>query len=144
MELNNKKHTTYPKIVISDKEEIRAKLTELRIWLPMTTEQIIFRAIDKYHQKHLEERRRTVPFHFRNSILKKQKFLCFYCKKVLRNKDATIDHKIPVARGGRTYLKNLVVACEVCNTTKEHLTDKEFADFLMSEPVITEQDDIEL
>jgi 5-methylcytosine-specific restriction endonuclease McrA len=48
---------------------------------------------------------------------------CFYCLKsgiVL-----TVDHVIPVARGGRSTLDNLVLACTRCNSSKRDLLPME-------------------
>jgi 5-methylcytosine-specific restriction endonuclease McrA len=62
---------------------------------------------------------------------------CHYCGKEVvsvrqRNGVAppkntkTIDHKIPVARGGRDLLKNYVIACRACNEEKGTLTYEEY------------------
>lgn len=42
---------------------------------------------------------------------------CRYCGK--NQKPFHIDHVIPVSRGGKNTLENLVVSCEKCNTTKK-------------------------
>lgn len=39
---------------------------------------------------------------------------------------ATLDHKIPISRGGRTEESNLVAACWTCNSRKHEKTDVEF------------------
>ena len=38
----------------------------------------------------------------------------------------TIDHKIPISRGGTNSLDNQVGCCYDCNTTKSLLTEQEF------------------
>lgn len=43
---------------------------------------------------------------------------CFYCKKPLSNKTLTIDHRIPLARGGSHWPANLVPCCKPCNSRK--------------------------
>lgn len=60
-------------------------------------------------------------------------FLCCYCKRKL---DLTttrpyysvfsIDHKIPLSRGGSNSIDNLAVCCNVCNIVKGTMTDVEF------------------
>ena len=61
---------------------------------------------------------------------------CYYCKKECGKdiaeykKDATVDHKIPLSRGGKHDRTNLVIACRYCNSMKCSKTDKEFFDFL--------------
>jgi len=41
--------------------------------------------------------------------------MCFYCGK---RKGTTIDHVMPVSRGGGNSLQNLVLACHECNQSK--------------------------
>lgn len=51
---------------------------------------------------------------------------CYYCKKnIIFGKD-TIDHKIPVSRGGTSNIDNLVIACHPCNSGKRNKTDYEY------------------
>lgn len=51
---------------------------------------------------------------------------CFYCGKGLSFRKATLDHVIPVIRGGKTELENLVLACSICNNQKGHKTVSDF------------------
>jgi len=50
---------------------------------------------------------------------------CHYCKKRFPATALTMDHIIPVARGGTTTRGNVVPACKACNQTKRHLTPAE-------------------
>jgi len=43
---------------------------------------------------------------------------CRYCGKRRKLCDLTVDHVVPVSRGGGNALTNLVLACRVCNWTK--------------------------
>ena len=43
---------------------------------------------------------------------------CHYCGCAVEPKDFEIDHVIPVSRGGRSRLSNLVAACKPCNRSK--------------------------
>lgn len=40
---------------------------------------------------------------------------CRWCGKQLSFRESTVDHVIPLARGGTNHVKNLVIACEACN-----------------------------
>lgn len=51
---------------------------------------------------------------------------CVYCKSC---KNITIDHVIPIARGGRHSVGNLMPLCLSCNASKQ---DKTFMEFKMS------------
>lgn len=44
--------------------------------------------------------------------------LCRYCGA--SNVPMTIDHLVPVSRGGSNRMENLVLACEGCNGEKGH------------------------
>ena len=50
---------------------------------------------------------------------------CHYCGKKVGAKDLTMDHVVPVARGGTSSKGNLVPACDACNKSKKHLTSAE-------------------
>jgi len=50
---------------------------------------------------------------------------CHYCKKKFPPAALTMDHAVPVARGGTSTRGNVVPACANCNKTKKHLTPAE-------------------
>lgn len=43
---------------------------------------------------------------------------CHYCGVGLDAKTATMDHILPVSRGGRSTKGNVVPSCKPCNTAK--------------------------
>jgi 5-methylcytosine-specific restriction protein A len=45
---------------------------------------------------------------------------CHYCGKAVAPRDLTMDHLVPLIRGGRSTKGNLVAACKACNTSKKH------------------------
>jgi 5-methylcytosine-specific restriction endonuclease McrA len=51
---------------------------------------------------------------------------CVYCATRLDQRTATLDHVVPVARGGANDPGNLVVACAPCNRLKSDLLPFEF------------------
>lgn len=58
-------------------------------------------------------------------ILKKANGRCRYCRKTCGK--LTMDHKIPVSRGGHHTASNITAACGKCNSSKGAKTEKEFA-----------------
>ena len=44
--------------------------------------------------------------------------VCIYCGHPLSEEDATIDHIIPLSRGGLNEPENCVASCAACNTAK--------------------------
>jgi 5-methylcytosine-specific restriction endonuclease McrA len=59
-------------------------------------------------------------------LLKRHRFSCFYCGTKLQPANRTLDHKIPLSRGGRNTINNVVPACRPCNQRKMRMTTKEF------------------
>jgi len=51
-------------------------------------------------------------------ILKAHKSKCYWCKKRLKPDEITMDHVIPLSKGGHHSKENLVLACLSCNSTK--------------------------
>lgn len=51
---------------------------------------------------------------------------CAYCKTELTMETATVDHRIPLCRGGSNWPANLAPACRSCNSRKSHRTVAEF------------------
>jgi 5-methylcytosine-specific restriction protein A len=50
--------------------------------------------------------------------LKCSKKSCYYCEKTLKQIEITMDHIIPIARGGKTQSGNVVPSCRDCNKNK--------------------------
>ncbi len=52
-------------------------------------------------------------------ILKSTNGCCFYCG--IGNINMTMDHYIPLSKGGQHYPKNIVPACHKCNSRKNNM-----------------------
>lgn len=59
-------------------------------------------------------------------LLKRHKFRCFYCRVRLLPANRTLDHKIPLSRGGTNTIGKVVPACRPCNNRKLTMTIEEF------------------
>lgn len=46
--------------------------------------------------------------------------ICHYCNKKFPVEELTMDHLIPLVRGGMSIKANLVPACKDCNNKKKH------------------------
>ena len=46
--------------------------------------------------------------------------ICHYCGKKFPPGALTMDHIVPIARGGKSTKGNVVAACKECNTKKKH------------------------
>jgi len=51
---------------------------------------------------------------------KRSSGICYYCRNKFTVNDLTMDHIIPLVRGGRSVKENLVPACKKCNFEKKH------------------------
>ncbi len=51
--------------------------------------------------------------------------LCHHCGGKFPKSELNMDHLIPLARGGKTSKKNVVVSCRPCNIQKKYLTSAE-------------------
>jgi len=56
--------------------------------------------------------------------------ICYYCGEKFSSEELTMDHKIPLARGGFSEKINLVAACKECNNKKKHLLPHEWDEYM--------------
>lgn len=52
----------------------------------------------------------------------KEDGICHYCKKKFPPEKLTMDHIVPLARGGKSRRGNIVPSCGECNKDKSILT----------------------
>lgn len=48
--------------------------------------------------------------------------ICYFCGKKFPRDELTMDHLVPVSRGGKSTKSNIVVSCKNCNSEKKYLT----------------------
>lgn len=86
-----------------------------------------FIAADQTHQRREKAKARELRASqwWKNQLAKG---LCYHCESRFHPKDLTMDHLLPIARGGLTSKGNVVTSCKDCNTAKGHSTslDKAF------------------
>ncbi len=51
--------------------------------------------------------------------------ICHYCGESFPPSELTMDHVLPVVRGGKSAKGNCVPCCKTCNSDKSHLTPAE-------------------
>lgn len=56
--------------------------------------------------------------------------VCYYCGGKVDPKDLTMDHIVPVIRGGKSTKGNVVPVCKGCNDRKKYLLPMEWEDHL--------------
>lgn len=66
------------------------------------------------------------------NLLHKFNYRCYYCGTLLTKTNRSIDHRIPLVRGGTNDIENLVPACRPCNCKKNRMTDTEFINSIVA------------
>jgi len=61
---------------------------------------------------------------------KREKGVCYFCGRHVRPSELTMEHKVPLSRGGRSTRENLVPACKECNNKKKYLLPMEWEEYL--------------
>lgn len=51
--------------------------------------------------------------------------LCHYCREKFAPNEMTMDHIVPIARGGTSTEGNIVPSCKACNQKKKLMTPAE-------------------
>ncbi len=58
------------------------------------------------------------------------KGICYYCSARVDPRQLTMDHVVPLTRGGKSKKGNLVPACKECNNKKKYLLPLEWDEYL--------------
>ena len=58
------------------------------------------------------------------------KGVCNYCRRATPAGDLTMDHIVPIARGGKSTKGNVAAACKECNNAKQQLLPMEWEQYL--------------
>lgn len=61
---------------------------------------------------------------------KRSSGICYYCRQQFKPGQLTMDHLVPLIRGGRSEKENLVAACKECNSKKKYMLPHEFTLYL--------------
>lgn len=85
---------------------------------------------------------KKIPFSKQNIFIRDD-YTCQYCGKQLNTRNATVDHILPQAKGGKNSYANCVCSCKTCNQWKgdkllsetsmhlaKHPTHPSFLDFM--------------
>ena len=87
----------------------------------------VLRLLGKF--KHI----RKVKF-CRQNVFYRDEYQCQYCALVFKRDELTLDHVLPISRGGKTNWTNIVTACSSCNFKKGNKTPDEARMKLLKQP----------
>ena len=88
--------------------------------------ELFYSPVDRAHLKKEKEKAREL----RNSQWwdsQLTKGLCHYCELKFPKEELTMDHVLPIGRGGFSTKGNIVVCCKDCNSKKGHKTPAEIS-----------------
>jgi len=83
-----------------------------------------------------------VPFKFgpkiwtKAGVLERDGYKCAYCKKKGKNIVTTVDHILPVSKGGKDEFMNTVACCRGCNSKKSCRTPEQAGMELQYSPTV--------
>lgn len=83
--------------------------------------------IEHRKQKYMRRALGEIDKVYLENLLSKN--ICYYCGREINGKK-TVDHKIPVIKGGTNENENLVLSCVHCNTQKGDRTEDEYREWL--------------
>ncbi|MCX7670457.1 MAG: HNH endonuclease, partial [Anaerolineae bacterium] len=61
----------------------------------------------------------------KHRLFARDRHVCAYCGRQFAEADLTVEHIVPVSRGGQHVWTNVVTACRSCNTRKGNRTPEE-------------------
>ena len=67
---------------------------------------------------------------YEDNIKKYGTLTCVYCHNPIQLGKDSLDHKMPLSRGGTNNYENLCIACRSCNSRKNVKTPEEFREFI--------------
>ena len=100
----------------------------------------VFRTVDKVIKipavmkliKLIRTIYRTKVVFSKKNVISRDRHTCQYCGS---HDKLTIDHVVPVSRGGKSTFENCVAACQECNSKKGNKLPREIGMFPKKQPV---------
>ena len=56
--------------------------------------------------------------------------VCYYCRRGVGIRALSMDHLVPLGRGGRSVRGNVVPACKECNSRKQSMLPVEWTEYV--------------
>ena len=101
------------RLVYLDKLRVLETYDDWAVHSPSVTLQVPALVITKEYMKY----KKGIRFSRKNLYLR-DLYQCQYCGETSDRQELTIDHVVPVSKGGKTEWKNCVTACYDCNYKK--------------------------
>ncbi len=75
-------------------------------------------------------------------IYERENRRCFHCGKILKFKQITLDHYLPLSKGGTHDIFNIVACCKKCNKIKGDMVPERYEDVILGLLVQAVTDDM--
>jgi 5-methylcytosine-specific restriction endonuclease McrA len=118
-------------LVFQGKVEI---LEEYKLTVRTVSQQFKIPAVIRLRRwVHLKRQAPVIRFS-RANLYERDEYRCQYCYKRFPEKELTLDHVVPVVRGGKKTWENIVTACIRCNQKKGDRTPEETGLKMLKKP----------
>jgi 5-methylcytosine-specific restriction endonuclease McrA len=97
------------KIEVLDSYEILVRSPSVSLQIP---------SVVRMKKFVIPKRRNAIVRFSRQHVFLRDDHRCQYCRNVFPAKDLTLDHVVPVVRGGKKTWSNIVTCCAGCNQRK--------------------------
>ena len=54
----------------------------------------------------------------RSNLVRKRGNRCCFCLKHMKREETTLEHIVPLSKGGKNAVRNLTVSCKSCNNER--------------------------
>lgn len=106
---------------------------EYKVWALNNNEKLIKkRKLQWISRKHLggKPKLEVIQNVYESNIKKYGTLTCYLCLNKIKFKSDSIDHKVPISKGGTHAYSNLGVACLSCNIGKKDRSVKQYKRYL--------------
>ena len=90
-------------------------------------------AMNLYGADSISKKEKSIARELRDSSWWRSKTAsgkCYYCGEIFKPSELTMDHKIPISRGGTSEKINIVPACKECNNKKKYMLSIEWDEYM--------------
>lgn len=85
-------------------------------------------AVEEHISKEKEKARRLRKTQW--WLARIEKGVCYYCHRKVGRENLTMDHIVPLSRGGKSKKGNVVPACKECNNKKKYMLPVEWEEYM--------------
>lgn len=111
----------------------KRRYLEYKVWAAKNKERLSYKRKEQWDKrKHLggKPSLEVIQKVYEQNIKKYGTLTCYLCLSKIKFKSDSIDHKVPISKGGTHIYSNLGVACLSCNIGKKDRSVKQYKRYL--------------